>query len=408
MLETAPPNPSLDVEAAVHARYSGAARQPEAALCCPSTRDPARLAAIPEEVLARDYGCGDPTRHLRAGETVLDLGSGAGKVCFLASQAVGPNGRVIGVDMNDEMLALARRNAPVVAGRLGFANAEFRKGRIQDLGLDLEQLDRYLGDHPVRSADDLGRLEAEVTRLRRDSPLVADGSIDVVVSSCVLNLVRPKDKRALFSELVRVLRRGGRAVICDIVSDEDVPEPLARDPELWSGCLSGAFREDRLLEAFEAAGFYGVTLLERAEAPWRTVEGIEFRSATVVAWKGKDGPCLDQGHAVIYRGPFREVVDDDGHVLRRGVRTAVCAKTFGLYAREPYRDHVDLVPPRVVVPLDEAPPFPCTSAARVRHPHETKGGESRFTTDAAGWASTERPSPAVRCAPDDGGHGGCC
>ena len=85
------------------------------------------LAAIPEEVLARDYGCGDPTRHLRPGETVLDLGSGSGKACFLAAQVVGREGRVIGVDMNDEMLALARRHAPKVARRIGFANVTFRR-----------------------------------------------------------------------------------------------------------------------------------------------------------------------------------------------------------------------------------------------------------------------------------------
>src|SRR5439155_14620505 len=80
-----------------------------------------------------------------------------------------------------------------------------------------------------------------------------------------------------------------------------------------------------------------MTVLERAEAPWRTVEGIEFRSLTVVAHKGKEGPCWDQKHAVVYRGPFRQVEDDDGHVLRRGVRTAVCEKTFQIYAAEPYR-----------------------------------------------------------------------
>ncbi|MFN8544498.1 MAG: methyltransferase domain-containing protein [Candidatus Binatia bacterium] len=374
----------IDVEAAVRERYSAGARTAEPALCCPTSYDSRLLAALPEEVLARDYGCGDPTRHVGPGETVLDLGSGSGKVCFLASQVVGPTGRVIGVDMNDDMLAVARRNAPEVARRVGYANTSFQKGKIQDLRLDREWLDDLLRAEPVRSETDLARLEARIAEQRRLRPLVADQSVDVVISNCVLNLVRPEDKRELFAEIFRVLRRGGRAVISDIVSDEDVPEPIQRDPELWSGCIAGALREDIFLAAFEAASFYGVTLLERQTEPWRTVQGIEFRSVTVAAYKGKEGPCWDQKHAVVYRGPFRQVEDDDGHVLRRGMRTAVCEKTFRIYSQEPYRAHLELIPPRVLIPLEDAPAFPCTGEALERHPRETKGQEYRVTTDAVG------------------------
>ena len=369
-----------DIEEAVRSRYSEAARVREASLCCPTRYDKRFLAAIPDAVIERDYGCGDPSRHLREGETVLDLGSGTGKICFIASQVVGARGRVIGIDMNDEMLALARESAPEVARRIGHGNVSFRKGRIQDLALDHDALDRHLRLEPIRSAADLPRLEAEMARLRREKPLVASDSIDVVVSNCVLNLVKPEDKRALFAEIFRVLGRGGRAVISDIVSDEDVPLELQRDPELWSGCISGAFREDRFLEAFEQAGFYGVTLAERGERPWQTVEGIEFRSVTVIAYKGKEGPCVDGKQAVLYRGPFREVTDDDGHTLRRGVPTAVCEKTFAIYSQEPYRSHVDLVPPHVPVPSGEAPPFPCGAGTLRRDPRETKGEDYAATT----------------------------
>jgi ubiquinone/menaquinone biosynthesis C-methylase UbiE len=373
----------LDIESAVKARYSGAALAREPELCCPVSYDPALLAALPEEVLARDYGCGDPSRHLRPGETVLDLGSGTGKICFIASQVVGPSGRVIGVDMNDDMLDLARRNAPTVARNVGYANVTFGKGRIQDLALDLDRLDAYLASRPVHSLNDLERLDAETARLRIEYPLVADGSIDVVVSNCVLNLVKPADKARLFGELFRVLKRGGRVVISDLVSDEDVPLDLQRDPDLWSGCISGAFREDRFLEAFEEAGFYGISVLARGVDPWRTVQGIEFRSVTVAAWKGKQGPCFDHTQAVIYRGPFREVVDDDGHVLRRGVRTAVCEKTFRFLSSEPYRAHMDLVEPLVPVDAADARPFPCAKGAIVRSPRETKGDGYDVTTEAA-------------------------
>lgn len=363
---------SLNVEEAVRKRYGRGAKTVEPGLCCPTAHNPKLLEAIPDEVLARDYGCGDPTRHLRPGDTVLDLGSGSGKICFLASQVVGPGGRVIGIDMNDDMLALARRHAPEVANRIGYVNVEFRKAKIQDLALDIERLDEWLKNHPVRAAEDLGRLEETLIKWRTDQPLVSSELIDVVVSNCVLNLVQPRDKRQLFAELFRVLRRGGRAVISDIVSDEDVPLILQQDPDLWSGCISGAFREDLFLEAFEQAGFYGVTILDRQVEPWRTVEGIEFRSMTVAAYKGKQGPCLDQKHAVVYRGPFRQVEDDDGHVLRRGVRTAVREKTFHIYNREPYKPHFEPIEPRTLVPLDEAPPFSCNGGALLRHPKKPR------------------------------------
>lgn len=376
----------LELESEVRRRYSEAAQRREADLCCPVVYDPAYLEAIPAEVLARDYGCGDPSRYLRPGETVLDLGSGTGKICFIASQVVGREGRVIGIDMNDDMLALARRSAPAVAQRIGYENVTFAKGRIQDLALDLERLESYLANAPVRTLDDLTRLEAEVARLRAEVPLVAADSVDVVVSNCVLNLVRPEDKPRLFGEIFRVLRRGGRAAISDIVADEDVPLHLQQNPGLWSGCVSGALREDRFLGAFENAGFFGITVDARVSAPWRTVEGIEFRSMTVVAYKGKDGPCFDHKQAVIYRGPFREVLDDDGHLLRRGVRTAVCDKTFRIMSQEPYRAHVDLVEPRVPVAPADVHPFPCAKGALVRGPRETKGSDYRLTSELAGAA----------------------
>jgi SAM-dependent methyltransferase len=288
------------------------------------------LSVIPEEILKKDYGCGDPTPYVREGETVVDLGSGAGKLCYILAQVVGPTGRVIGVDFNREMLALARRYQPVVARQLGYSNVEFRYGLIQDLQLDLDRLAAELAEHPVRDADGWLALRTVEDRLRHEQPLIPDDSADCVVSSCVFNLVRPADRKRLFAEVFRVLRRGGRAVISDIVADEEVPEPLQRDARLWSGCLAGAFREEALLEAFEEAGFHGLTIVRRQREPWQTVEGIEFRSITVLAYKGKQGPCLERNQAVIYRGPFKRVEDDDGHAYFRGARMAVCDKTFAL------------------------------------------------------------------------------
>lgn len=246
---------SVRPENAVKQRYASAAKLPQAALCCPVEYNADYLRIIPPEVIEKDYGCGDPSRYIRAGETVLDLGSGTGTICFIAAQVVGATGKVIGVDMTDEMLEVARRNAPIVAERLGYANTEFRKGRIQDLALDLDLLDGQLKARPIADVASFLAADELAEALRITRPLVATDSIDVVVSNCVLNLVEAKSKRQSFAEIFRVLRKGGRAVISDIISDEEVPEHLQRDPELWSGCISGALTEEGFLKAFSDAGF---------------------------------------------------------------------------------------------------------------------------------------------------------
>src|SRR5712692_3244166 len=369
------------VESAVRERYAAGAKSTEAELCCPVDYQSEYLKVIPAEVVERDYGCGDPSRYVREGETVLDLGSGTGKICFIAAQIVGPKGKVIGVDMTDEMLAVARRNAPVVAERIGYANVDFRKGRIQDLALDLERLDSQLKRSPITDAASFLAADELAQDLRCKHPLIASDSIDVVVSNCVLNLVEPKSKRQLFEEIFRVLKKGGHAVISDIVSDEEVPEHLQNDPELWSGCIAGALTEEGFLQAFSDAGFYGIQILKRDEKPWQTVQGIEFRSVTIEAFKGKQGECFERNQAVIYRGPFREVLDDDNHRMERGKRYAVCDKTYNLYKKAPYRDLFEFVDPITDVPLNEAKPFDC-SRTSLRDAKETKGQDYNATTEA--------------------------
>jgi arsenite methyltransferase len=372
----------LHVESAVKDRYAAGAQCCEPALCCPVQYDAKFLKVIPQEVIERDYGCGDPSQYVREGETVLDLGSGTGKICFIAAQVVGPKGRVIGVDMTDDMLEVARRNAPVVAKAIGFANVEFRKGRIQDLALDLEKLGAELKARPIDSADAFLKANDLADELRVKHPLVGDESVDVVVSNCVLNLVDPSLKPQLFREIFRVLRRGGRAVISDIVSDEEVPVELQNDPTLWSGCISGALTEHGFMKAFEDAGFYGIRLLKRDEQPWQTVAGIEFRSVTIEAFKGKQGACFERNQAVVYKGPFKKVLDDDGHAMERGRRYAVCDKTFNLYKKEPYATHFDFIEPFTPVPLEEAKPFDC-GEMRERHAKETKGQDYTATSAAS-------------------------
>jgi arsenite methyltransferase len=372
----------LDVDESVRTRYSDAAKAQEAALCCPVDYNRELLKIIPQEVIDRDYGCGDPSKFVAKGETVLDLGSGGGKICFIAAQVVGKEGKVIGVDMNDDMLALAQESLPVVAEKMGYNNIEFCKGKIEDMAIDRNKLHGYLVENPVSSEADLQNLESFKTDMRKNSPMIADDSVDVVVSNCVLNLVDSDKKRQLFQEIFRVLKKGGRAVISDIVSDEFVPQHMQNDSTLWSGCISGAFQERDFLAAFEEAGFYGINLVKTESEPWQTVEGIEFRSVTVVAYKGKEGECWDHNEAVVYKGPFSKVVDDDGHVFERGERIAVCRKTFGILTSEAYQDQFHPVLPLKEILEVDRKEFACTGGVMLRNPKVTKGADYKATIDS--------------------------
>ncbi len=349
-------------------RYSAGAREREEALCCPVDYDTELLKILPAEIIERDYGCGDPSRYVKKGDTVLDLGSGGGKICYMAAQLVGEKGRVIGVDMTDDMLALARKYEREMAEKTG-VEVKFHKGQIQDLALSLEATEQYLAEHPVNSAGDLLALKAWQETERRERPMIADNSVDLIVSNCVLNLVGEADRTQLISEIHRVLKPGGRVAISDIVSDEHVPEHLKQDETLWSGCISGAFQELDFLQAFAENGFRAVGYDKWDAEPWQVVEGIEFRSVTITAVKADPTECLDRGHAVIYRGPFSSVWDDEGHVYRRGERMAVCERSYRLITEGPYKeDFIGIAPAELWAPREW-----CAPVGATRPVSETKG-----------------------------------
>jgi len=361
----------MNVEDAVMERYSEGAQARVDALCCPVEYDKDLLKIIPQEIVERDYGCGDPSRFVQEGDVVLDLGSGSGKVCYMAAQLVGENGRVIGVDMNDDMLALARKYQPEVARVLGNDRVQFHKGYIQDLALNVMEMERWLQQHPVTDSVSLSALEHWKEEARSQRPLIPDSSVDLVISNCVLNLVSDDQKRRLIEEIFRVVKPGGRIAISDIVSDEAVPRRLKLDKQLWSGCISGAFEEQEMLELLRQAGFQAICFNKWSPEPWQVVEGIEFRSVTITAIKGSGMECLDKGHAVIYRGPFSYVRDDDGHEYPRGERMAVCERTFRMLTESaPYRDVFIGISP---VADRQARPW-CAPAGTVRPAAETKGG----------------------------------
>ena len=168
--------------------------------------------------------------------------------------------------------------------------------------------------------------------------------------------------------------------VSDIISDEDSPEDLKQDERLWSGCISGALTEEGFIQALEDAGFHGITTDKFELEPWQIVDGIEYRSATYLAYKGKQGECLEKNQAVIYNGPFRQIQDDDGHVFRRGERSAVCEKTFNLLKKEPYAGLFTHIEP--AIPVTERIDWPASDCGvRRRDPQETKKGAPKTTTD---------------------------
>ena len=373
----------MSIEQNVRERYSAAAQAAQTELCCPVDYDARLLKLLPPEIVEKDYGCGDPSRYVRAGDTVLDLGSGGGKICYLAAQIVGNGGRVIGVDMNDDMLALARKYQPEMAQRLGSDRVRFVKGYIQDLALDLEATENFLRARAPQTAPNPEGLKTFQDDQRRTRPLIPDASVDLVVSNCVLNLINEADRHQMVREIYRVLRPGGRVAISDIVSDEPVPPTLKTDADLWSGCVAGAFQEQAFLKAFTDAGFLAVSYDKWSAQPWRTIRGIEFRAVTLTAVRGENVPCLDYGHAVIYRGPCASVTDDEGHVYPRGERMAVCERAFRFLTEGPLKDNFIGIAPAV---RREPPTTWCLPNGARRPVTETKGG----TYIAAG------------------GGGGCC
>ena len=271
-------------------------------MCCPTGYNHDDLRTfIPEPVLKVSYGCGTPVglTTVQAGETVLDIGSGGGIDCFEASRRVGPTGSVIGIDMTDEMLSMARTHAPTVAANLGYArsNVDFRKGFA-------------------------------------DAMPVEPNTIDLIVSNCVINLA--PDKSKVFSEMYRVLKPGGRFTVSDIVADQHVPNYLIHDREKWGDCLSGALPLSGYWGGLREAGFEGIHQV--TFIPWRVIDGIHFLSVTLTGFKLPELDTPRSAQFATFKGPFSRVVDERGSSYVRGVPQAIDPSTATLLQSLPYQD----------------------------------------------------------------------
>jgi radical SAM protein with 4Fe4S-binding SPASM domain len=236
----------------VKKKFSKAAYNPVADYYCPTGYNPKDLEHIPNEVLEVSYGCGNPAAlaDIKKGETIVDLGAGGGIDCFIAARKLGKKGRVIGIDMTDEMLEKARESAKKVATVLGYDIVEFKAGNIMEM--------------PVESS-----------------------TVDLVISNCVINLT--EDKAKVLEEIYRILKPDGRFIISDIVSDKPVPGYLKRDKEMWNACLSGALTDMRFKRIAESAGFSNVNMTKNYL--YKKVEYIEFYSITLKGSKPPEVSC---------------------------------------------------------------------------------------------------------------------
>jgi SAM-dependent methyltransferase len=279
---------NTEVRPAVQEKYGEAARRVaagEASSCCgasaccgtegdPITKDlydESEKGLLPDAAVKASLGCGNPTAlaELKPGETVLDLGSGGGIDVLLSAGRVGPTGKAYGLDMTDEMLALARENQ----NKAGVDNVEFLKGEIEKIPLP-------------------------------------DCSVDVIISNCVINLSADKDR--VLREAFRVLKPGGRFAVSDVVVRGDVPDDIRKSMLLWVGCIAGALRDDDYVAKLAAAGFESIEIeptrvynIEDARA-FLNAEGVDvdaiaqqvegkFFSASIRAKKPRPAPCCSSG-----------------------------------------------------------------------------------------------------------------
>ncbi len=286
--------------------------------CCPIDAMPAHLrplmANIHEEVQAKFYGCGSPIPHALEGLTVLDLGCGTGRDVYTLSQCVGESGKVIGIDMTENQLEVARRTLGWHMDKFGYKkpNVEFHQGYIEQLSM------------------------------------IEDSSIDVVTSNCVINL--SPDKPAVFKEIFRILKPGGELYFSDVFTGRRVPEDLTHDPVLFGECLSGALYVEDFRRMLREVGCVDYRVVSSGPIELHDPEVvrkagmIDFYSLTIRSFKCDfEDICEDYGQVAYYQGTIENAPHafmlDDHHLFKTGQPVPVCGNTAQMLSETHYGKH---------------------------------------------------------------------
>jgi len=293
--------------------------------CCTSSDMPRHvktaLSQVHDEVLSRYYGCGLIAPDLLNDMHIMDLGCGSGRDCYVLSQWVGENGRILGIDMTEEQLAVALKHEDYHAEKFGYSqkNTEFRQGYIEKL----DQLD------------------------------LPDNSFDIIVSNCVINL--SPDKEAVLNEAFRLLKPGGELYFSDVYSDRRVPTKLVNDPVLYGECLSGALYWNDFENLAKKVGFTDPRLVEddvitiENEAVQNKIGHIGFFSATYRLFKieSLEPFCEDYGQAVIYKGGIENSEQyfllDKHHLIEKGKVFPVCGNTWRMLNETRFKEHFEFI-----------------------------------------------------------------
>jgi len=293
--------------------------------CCSAEAVPEHikeiLPLIEEEILDKFYGCGSPIPLDISGCTVIDLGCGTGRDSYIVSKLVGENGKIIGIDMTDEQIGIAKKYLSTMMRKFGYqeSNIEFIKGYIEEL-------------------DILG---------------IPDNSVDVIISNCVINLSFDKEK--LLKEIFRVLKPGGELYFSDIFANRRIPEELKNDPVLIGECLAGAFYTEDFRRAVSRLGYPDVRIVSSKKIEIfnpeikRKLGRIEFYSQTVRVFKIDDleDRCEDYGQIAIYKGAIPESPHyfelDDHHIFEKDLPVRVCGNTASILTKSRYSKHFNVI-----------------------------------------------------------------
>ncbi len=292
--------------------------------CCAADTMPAYLRPylknIHEEVQSRFYGCASMFPPSLYGKTVVDLGCGSGRDCYLLAQVVGADGMVIGIDMTDEQLAVARKHIDFHTKNFNLKkpNVDFRKGWIEDL----------------------------------TSANLEDNSVDVIISNCVINL--SPDKESVFREIFRVLKPGGELYLSDVFSGRRVPEALTTDPVLLGECLGGALYIEDFRRILRNIGILDYRVIAKNQLSLnnediqRKVGMVDFYSMTVRSFKCDfEDICENFGHVAYYKGSIPEFPHgftlDDHHYFQTGIPVPVCGNSSKMLSESRFGEHFDLL-----------------------------------------------------------------